>query len=107
MSNYGAERTTEKSQLLTRFSVDTLESLFAVLSSFLAVTSPGGDGMATWILQCPNWKTDFEHSQINDVGMASYYLPLKPDLPPKGVECTCPRCGSKATYQRKNLCYRA
>jgi hypothetical protein len=63
--------------------------------------------MPKWTLQCPKCDTDFEHSQIDNVGMASFYLPLKPDLPPSGVRCTYPDCGSQATYQKKDLRYRA
>jgi hypothetical protein len=88
-----------------------IDQYFPVEKFRLTFTSPSPATrvivMPKWILQCPNCKTDFGYSQINDVGMASYYLPLKPDLPPKGVKCTCPNCGSKATYQRKDLCYQA
>ena len=42
--------------------------------------------MPKWVLQCPNCKTEFEHSQISDVWMASCFDPPKPKVPPAGVE---------------------
>ncbi len=62
--------------------------------------------MPEWVLECPNCKFRFEHSQINDVGMSSFYLPLKPELP-AGTACACPNCGHSAIYQRTDLLYRA
>jgi uncharacterized protein (DUF983 family) len=63
--------------------------------------------MPKWVLECPNCKFRFEHSQINDVGMALLELPFKPDLPPNGVACACPNCGHGAVYRRTDLLYRA
>jgi len=63
--------------------------------------------MAKWVLECPNCKSRFAPSQINDVGMALLELPPKPDLPPNGVECACPNCGHSAVYRRTDLRYQA
>ena len=63
--------------------------------------------MSKWILICPKCKTEFEHSQISDVGMARLSLPEKPSLAPTGNKCVCPGGGHSATYQRTDLLYRA
>ena len=63
--------------------------------------------MAKWVLICKNCQAEFQHSQVNDVGMASFYLPLKPEIPPKGNKCVCPKCGHEYRYRRTDLRYRA
>lgn len=63
--------------------------------------------MPSWVLECSNCELKFTHSKIDDVGMLSYLLPLKPEFPPDGTELECPYCGYKATYQCLNLTYRA
>jgi hypothetical protein len=40
--------------------------------------------MPKWILRCVKCKTEFEYSQINDVGFASLFLQPKPDFSPAG-----------------------
>ena len=60
-----------------------------------------------WVLICKNCQTEFQHSQVSDVGMASFYLPLKPDVSPEGRKCVCPKCGYEGLYQRTDLLYRA
>jgi len=52
-------------------------------------------------------QVEFQHFQISDVGMASFYLPLKPELPPTGNKCVCPNCGHESIYLRNDLLYRA
>jgi hypothetical protein len=49
---------------------------------------------------------EFEHSEINDVGRARYYLSLKPEVPPN-AQCVCPNCGQSAAYKTTDLIYRA
>ena len=66
-----------------------------------------GVEMPSWIVECSKCKFKFKHSAIDDVGMSNYFLPLKPELPPAGTELKCPDCGYKATYQPRNLRYRA
>jgi len=63
--------------------------------------------MAKWILICAKCKTEFENSQISDVGMASLMLPAKPSFAPTGNKCVCPNCGHSAIYSRTDLLYRA
>jgi hypothetical protein len=63
--------------------------------------------MPKWILICRNCKTEFQHSQISDVGLASLLLADKPNIPPSGNICVCPNCGHAASYQRTDLFYRA
>jgi hypothetical protein len=63
--------------------------------------------MPKWVLTCPECKTQFEHSQISDIGMAFMDLPLKPEFPPSGNECACPNCGKSSLFVRTDLCYRA
>ena len=63
--------------------------------------------MPAWILICPKCNSEFQHSQVSDVGMASLSLPAKPEIPPTGNECVCPNCGHSAVYQRTDLMYRA
>ena len=63
--------------------------------------------MSKWILICPKCKTEFEHSQISDVGMSFLMIPLKPEFAATGNECVCPNCRYGATYFRTELLYRA
>lgn len=63
--------------------------------------------MSKWILICPKCKTEFEHSQISDVGMSFLMIPEKPEFASTGNECVCPNCGYGATYFRTDLLYRA
>jgi predicted nucleic-acid-binding Zn-ribbon protein len=62
--------------------------------------------MSKWILICPKCKTEFEHSQISDVGMSFLMIPTKPEFAPNGNDCVCPNCGYSATYLRTELLYR-
>jgi DNA-directed RNA polymerase subunit RPC12/RpoP len=62
--------------------------------------------MPAWILICPKCKTEFQHSQISDVGMSSLYLQSKPDISATGNACVCPNCGHSALYRRTDLLYR-
>jgi hypothetical protein len=43
--------------------------------------------MSKWILICPKCKTEFEHSQISDVGMSFLMIPAKPEFATAGNEC--------------------
>jgi predicted nucleic-acid-binding Zn-ribbon protein len=63
--------------------------------------------MSKWILICPKCKTEFEHSQISDVGMSFLMIPAKPEFPPTGNKCVCPNCDYSAIYRRTDLLYRA
>jgi hypothetical protein len=63
--------------------------------------------MSKWILICPKCKTEFEHSQISDVGMPYLMIPMKPEFATNGNKCVCPSCGYAATYLRTDLLYRA
>lgn len=60
--------------------------------------------MPLWVLRCVKCNQDFEYSQIDDVGYASLYLPLKPEV---GSASVCPNCGHKAAYKRTDLRYSA
>ena len=62
--------------------------------------------MARWVLQCPKCKSEFEYSQINDVGMSLLLLPEKPAFTPTGNPCVCLSCGYSALYRRTDLLYR-
>ena len=62
--------------------------------------------MASWALACKNCRAVFTHSQIADT-LAEYYLPTRPAFPPEGLERECPSCGSKSTYQRRDLTFRS
>jgi hypothetical protein len=95
--------TTECSRLISLPVFDNF-SFCAVLSSFLAVTSRDVT-MSKWILICSNCKTEFQHSQIDDVGMARLLLAEKPIIP-IGQKCVCPSCGFVGLYQRADLRYR-
>jgi hypothetical protein len=62
--------------------------------------------MPKWILICKNCKLEFEHSRISDVGIASFYLPLKREIQPGNVS-VCSNCGHGAVYERRELIYQA
>ena len=63
--------------------------------------------MPNWVLKCSNCGFRFPHSKIGNTGLADYYLPVKPEFPRQGSELECPKCKSKATYQRSSLLYQA
>lgn len=60
--------------------------------------------MAKWILECTKCKFEFEHAQVNDVGMANFYLPLRPEL--SKTLRVCPNCGHADQYDQADLRYR-
>ena len=62
--------------------------------------------MANWVLECPNCKSIFAHSTIDD-NFANYFLPLKPEFPDAGRPLDCPNCGHTVTYQQSDLKYQA
>jgi predicted nucleic-acid-binding Zn-ribbon protein len=62
--------------------------------------------MPRWVLICAKCKTEFQHSQISDFGMARLSLPEKPSFAPTGNECVCPNCGYGAIYFRTDVLYR-
>jgi hypothetical protein len=61
--------------------------------------------MAKWILICTKCNTEFEYSQISDVGMARLILAEKPPIQ-TGQKCICQNCGFGGHYQRTDLLYR-
>jgi DNA-directed RNA polymerase subunit RPC12/RpoP len=62
--------------------------------------------MASWIISCINCRVAFEHAKINDYSLQDYLLPMRPTIPPEGVEVECPHCGHKAMYKTTDLFYR-
>ena len=59
--------------------------------------------MPKWVLICKKCQVEFQHSQISDVGMASFYLPLKPELSPEGQKCYAQIVGTSA-YTTALIC---
>jgi DNA-directed RNA polymerase subunit RPC12/RpoP len=62
--------------------------------------------MAIWQLECVNCNKTFEHSIVDESGLAMFFPP-KPEFPEGGSELQCPHCGHKAKYQRYQLTYQA
>jgi hypothetical protein len=60
--------------------------------------------VAMWVLQCPKCKSEFEYSQISEIGMSLLLLPDKPALTKNSAICPC--CGHSAVYRRTDLMYR-
>jgi hypothetical protein len=60
--------------------------------------------MASWTLACKNCHAVFTHSRIPDT-LADYYIPTRPEFPPSGLECECPNCKVKSTYQARELTF--
>ena len=60
--------------------------------------------MAKWVLQCPKCKSEFEYSQISDVGISLLLLPDRPAFTKNSS--VCPGCGQGAVYRRTDLLYR-
>jgi hypothetical protein len=58
--------------------------------------------MSSWALTCKHCGQSFEHFEIGET-LADYVLPPKPVFPPEGLECECPGCKAKATYQQNDL----
>lgn len=61
--------------------------------------------MPKWVLKCDNCNSEFTHSMISDQSAENYFLPQKPVF--ADVEIECPNCGSKDTYDHRDLMYRA
>jgi len=61
--------------------------------------------MARWVLTCKRCGEIFTYSQISEA-LADYFDPEKPKFPPKGLECECPNCKGKSSYQRTELTFR-
>jgi hypothetical protein len=59
-----------------------------------------------WVLSCESCQFELEHSEISNLEVESYFLPIKPEISPNS-SWTCPRCGNKSIYQRTDLLYRA
>jgi predicted nucleic-acid-binding Zn-ribbon protein len=86
----------------------TSTKVFRVLPSTPSRHRVGfGVEMANWVLSCRKCKTNFEHSKIAVAGLANYFIPLKPEFPPDGIERECPNCGYKAFYQKTDIKYQA
>ncbi len=51
--------------------------------------------MATWELQCTNWKNKFTYMMIGE-DLEDYYLPLRTLFPENGQEVEGPNCSYKA-----------
>jgi len=62
--------------------------------------------MPNWILICANCKAEFQHSQIEDVGMPRLLIIEKPIIP-TGERCICPKCEFAGLYRRTDLLYRS
>ena len=62
--------------------------------------------MASWSLACKNCNKAFAYSEIGDT-LSEFFIPLRPEFPPEGVERECPHCKDKAIYQRNELTYRS
>ena len=63
--------------------------------------------MASWALCCKSCGKDFTYSQIGDTMLDYFFIPSRPEMPPKGVERECPNCKAKATYQQTELRYQS
>jgi hypothetical protein len=60
--------------------------------------------MASWALTCKRCGEVFTYSEISET-LANYFSPTKPEFPPEGLECECPNCKAKSTYQQNELTY--
>ena len=60
--------------------------------------------MPSWNLACANCHRMFQHSEIEDTLINSYW-PKKPDFPTDGSEIQCPHCGRQELYQQHQLFY--
>jgi len=66
--------------------------------------------VARWILDCPNCKGDFTHTEIspNDRLPDTFLRSTpKPEFPTGGLTITCPNCGNTSVYQRHQLIYQS
>ena len=61
--------------------------------------------MASWVLQCQHCSRVFTQSQIREKKLIDYFVPLKPELPPEGLELECPHCKAKSIYLPNDLRY--
>lgn len=62
--------------------------------------------MASWVFVCKNCSSAFTHSEVGET-LSDYFLPVRPEVPPEGVERQCPSCKFKSTYTRADLRYQS
>jgi hypothetical protein len=62
--------------------------------------------MESWTLVCKNCHKAFAYSKIGNT-LGDFFLPLRPEIPPEGVERECPNCKVHAIYQRNELRYQS
>jgi hypothetical protein len=76
-----------------------------ILYSDIAVALTADEYMANWVLRCRNCDSTFMYSKVDDIDLAAYFLPVKPEFPLGGAEFQCPECDFKAIYQPVALSY--
>jgi hypothetical protein len=57
-----------------------------------------------WVLKCNECRAECSYAEIESEGVANYFFPKKPDLPPN-FTYKCPNCGHEDTYDRSDLIY--
>jgi len=62
--------------------------------------------MASWDFACKKCDKAFTFSPIRE-SLTDYFMPLKPEMPPQGVERECPHCKTISSYQRPDLIYQS
>jgi hypothetical protein len=58
-----------------------------------------------WVLKCNECRAECVYAEIASEGIASYFLPRKPEVPPN-FTYACPNCGHKDSYRRTDLLYK-
>ena len=63
--------------------------------------------MPHWILNCPDCKKDFTHSEVKleEKPFQALMFPFKPEFPDGGAPLECPNCKNTSTFQRFQLTY--
>jgi rRNA maturation endonuclease Nob1 len=57
-----------------------------------------------WVLRCKECRAEYIYAEIATEGIASYFMPKKPEVPPNFTH-TCPICGHQDSYRRSDLVY--
>ena len=67
--------------------------------------------MPRWIVDCPECKKEFTHTDVSKIGGGlgsrdPFASPPKPKIPEDGIELKCPHCDKTSTYRIFDLRYR-
>jgi len=73
---------------------------------YIAMAEAAPAPMPRWRVDCKTCLESFTHSPVGKSRQLEDYLhPTEPEFPSGGLELTCPRCKTTATYQVSDIRY--